>query len=274
MDYSLIQQDLEETPEGEVYFIFRKDKERKCKIGKSIDPSNRIKGLQTGNHNELYIYKTLKGYDKLERMLHNYFAEYRIRKTEWFDITLEDVDDVVDQYNMFEAMDEEKDNILDEGSLDEIEDQINEGVLVEEIIETRTTRKYVNRTNNESFVCIHCNQSFSGQRYLTRHIDSNICRRIHECTKCGKEFTSAANKKQHLLRKIPCDPKDVPVLNDNENKCMYCNKCFARPYSLRRHMDVCPIKNNHNLLQTLVDQNTFLLQKMENLEKQLDDKLL
>ncbi len=107
--------------------------------------------------------------------------------------------------------------------------------------------------------CDYCPKIFSDQRYLTRHVDSNVCRTIHECPKCGKEFSSAANKRQHLMRKIPCVPKEVPVINinSNENKCMYCGKCFARPYTLKRHIDKCPMKNNQNALITL------LLQKQE-----------
>ena len=36
-------------------------------------------------------------------------------------------------------------------------------------------------------------------------------------------------------------------------------------------MDVCPMKNSHSLLQTLVDQNASLLEKVGNLEKRLGD---
>ena len=47
---------------GKVYFIFQEGDDAKCKIGKSKKPNDRLRQLQTGNPNKLYIYKTVNGY--------------------------------------------------------------------------------------------------------------------------------------------------------------------------------------------------------------------
>ncbi len=81
-----------------VYFIFQEGDDFVCKIGKSKESCNRIKQLQTGNPNRLYVYKIINGYTEEESELHKRFAEFRITGTEWFHISKEDVDLAVTDY--------------------------------------------------------------------------------------------------------------------------------------------------------------------------------
>ena len=84
---------------GKVYFIFQKDDETRCKIGKSIHPDKRKRQLQTGNPDELYVYKTIQGYTWLEGVLQSKYKNKQIRDSEWYNLTKEDVDVIVDEYN-------------------------------------------------------------------------------------------------------------------------------------------------------------------------------
>jgi hypothetical protein len=78
-----------------VYFIFQKGDNSKCKVGYSKNPEKRLKQLQTGNPDKLYIYKTVKGGKNEEDMLHDYLEDVRIGNTEWFKISKKEVDDAI-----------------------------------------------------------------------------------------------------------------------------------------------------------------------------------
>jgi len=115
-----------------------------------------------------------------------------------------------------------------------------------------------------SLKCGHCKKKFSGTRFLTQHTKSKVCYKVHKCEKCCKTFSSASNLRSHLKRKNPCVPSEIPVidLNDEENKCKYCGKCYVSPYNLKRHIGSCPMKDNQGAVMQL------LLEKMERLEAQ------
>ena len=75
---------------GFVYLIGEENKENKYKIGstKCNDINKRLKQLQTGNSNTLYIreyYETSKPF-KLETMLHNKFKDKNVIG-EWFEMS-------------------------------------------------------------------------------------------------------------------------------------------------------------------------------------------
>lgn len=57
---------------------------RSVKIGFSDDPTDRAAALQTGSPVQLVVILTIPGGPRLERMLHEYFKEYRTHG-EWFD---------------------------------------------------------------------------------------------------------------------------------------------------------------------------------------------
>ena len=80
---------------GYVYLIGENNDENKYKIGstKCKDINKRLKQLQTGNSNPLFIkayYETSRPF-KLETMLHNRFKECNVIG-EWFELTKKDVD--------------------------------------------------------------------------------------------------------------------------------------------------------------------------------------
>lgn len=81
-----------------VYFIFQEGDDNRCKIGKSKDPGKRVKQLQTGNPDKLYVYKTFDGYTKEESELHQLFADKRISESEWFHLSKQDVDNFLTNY--------------------------------------------------------------------------------------------------------------------------------------------------------------------------------
>lgn len=79
---------------GYVYLIGEENEENKYKIGstKCKDINKRLKQLQTGNSNPLYIkayYETSKPF-RLESMLHNKFKAYNVIG-EWFELNDENV---------------------------------------------------------------------------------------------------------------------------------------------------------------------------------------
>lgn len=74
---------------GYVYLIGEEENVGKYKIGstRATDVGKRLKQLQTGNPNHLYIkchFETNKPF-KLEKMLHNKFKEYKVMN-EWFEL--------------------------------------------------------------------------------------------------------------------------------------------------------------------------------------------
>lgn len=94
---------------GYVYLIGEENAENKYKIGstKCKDINKRLKQLQTGNSNPLYIkayYETSKPF-RLETMLHNKFKEYNVIG-EWFELNKDDIES-------FESVCHSLQNIID-----------------------------------------------------------------------------------------------------------------------------------------------------------------
>ena len=256
MNYSLIEQDLEETPEGEVYFIFEKNTLKPCKIGKSKHPKKRTLQLQTGNYREMYIYQTLKGYSRLEIVLHKHFNEHRIRKTEWFDITFEDVDEIIEQYQsekeqILENELEEKDNILEEELVDEKE-------LIEEVIEETKTIHRVYQVKKH--ICEKCGKDFTENRYLQVHLKrKTACNEKFTCPKCEKPFTNTHNLQAHLNRITPCVSEKIPKINitKSDHRCKFCNKTYSSTYNLKRHMKTCDREPNMRYIIELMAEKVI-----------------
>ena len=128
--------------------------------------------------------------------------------------------------------------------------------------------------SNETKTCVKCQKTFSSNRYLQQHLNSDSCQKSHICEKCNKSFSSAANLRTHLRRKNPCIPNKVPVINtsSDENKCMYCGKCYSSTYNLKRHMNGCPMKNNQSamfkMIETLVSDVKELKEENKILRQQ------
>lgn len=94
---------------GYVYLIGEDNMEKKYKIGstKCNDINKRLKQLQTGNSNPIYIkdYFETSSPFKLETMLHNKYKDYNVIG-EWFEL-----DD--DTINEFKKECEQYQNIID-----------------------------------------------------------------------------------------------------------------------------------------------------------------
>ena len=85
-----------------LYFIRSIDKEKEkigkliIKIGVSIHPEERLKELQTGNHNKLIILRTIKcpDYKTLEKNLHQKYKSWNMHG-EWFEFTKNEYNECV-----------------------------------------------------------------------------------------------------------------------------------------------------------------------------------
>lgn len=89
---------------GNIYLIRENNESSNYKIGSTRhnDISRRLKGLQTGNPNELMLVKSFSTNEqfKLEHMLHRHY-KYKRENGEWFILNEDDVkhfDDVCKKY--------------------------------------------------------------------------------------------------------------------------------------------------------------------------------
>lgn len=72
-------------------YLIRISENSTYKIGTTKDINKRIKQLQTGNAEQIYIidkYQSDNAY-KIEKALHNFF-KHKNKLNEWFDLTIED----------------------------------------------------------------------------------------------------------------------------------------------------------------------------------------
>lgn len=72
---------------GWIYFIAN-HADDVVKIGFASDCANRLSDIQTGNHNRLLLETSVPAYRAAEQLIHERFAEYRIRG-EWFRLVWE-----------------------------------------------------------------------------------------------------------------------------------------------------------------------------------------
>lgn len=74
-----------------------------------------------------------------------------------------------------------------------------------------------------------------------------------KCYNCGKKFRDGPDLERHKNRKTPCLIREVAHEHlANPNRCIYCNKVFAKQSNLTRHHTVCKIKNGG--MEILVDK--------------------
>ena len=86
------------NPKKQIYFIFQEGDENRCKIGKSKDVNDRVKQLQTGNPDKLYVYRTVEGYTSEENEIHKMLNHLRIDKSEWFYLNKQQLDHILDYH--------------------------------------------------------------------------------------------------------------------------------------------------------------------------------
>ena len=66
------------------------------KIGKSKNPLNRIKDLQTSNANKLFFTHLFDVKDKYEKVLHKLFKEVKTNSNnEWFDLREVNIESII-----------------------------------------------------------------------------------------------------------------------------------------------------------------------------------
>ena len=107
----------------------------------------------------------------------------------------------------------------------------------------------------ESHVCQHCEQVFSCQKNLSRHVKKKHYEETHECSVCSESFSRKDNLKRHEVThgtgssKYSCDDcgkqfgrEDVFVLHmasahnpGPDFSCRECNSQFSLLSSLERH---------------------------------------
>ena len=114
--------------------------------------------------------------------------------------------------------------------------------------------------------CAKCKKIFGSFQTLTRHQRRKIpCDRILKCDICNKEFKQLSHLKRHQRRKTTCKPiKGDPTIKVGDNTCIYCRKVFKSKYNVRKHYNVCKIKNGG--MDILFDEVKRLKQKVSELE--------
>jgi len=92
-----------------VYFICVEGRKNLVKIGMSKDCERRIKQLQTGNPDRLYIYRTIRS-DKpyaVETSLHRFYKDAKYEKgggNEWYKVSKEKIDRIIINYEKGEPV--------------------------------------------------------------------------------------------------------------------------------------------------------------------------
>jgi hypothetical protein len=100
----------------------------------------------------------------------------------------------------------------------------------------------------------------------------------HSCKRCGKEYSSAGNLRQHLRRKNPCEPtvSNVSVedciaelskrdYNKSTYDCEHCGKQFNTYQSRWRHMKSCKALSEVSNQKDVEIQK--LIERIEELER-------
>lgn len=91
---------------GYVYFIEAVgDPNRRHKIGRTTKPKERFNTLKNQSPYQHQVLQCIECSDCVatEKELHNYFAEFRVQGTEWFELTPSEVDRVIQLMQAFDA---------------------------------------------------------------------------------------------------------------------------------------------------------------------------
>ena len=92
-----------------------------------------------------------------------------------------------------------------------------------------------------------------------------------KCEFCNKNFSNKSNLKTHQIKAKFC-LKLQNITPDSIFKCSVCDKSFNVKSSCDRHQEIC-ISNNSKLIDEIEElKKSLLTQKIENLERILDDK--
>jgi hypothetical protein len=122
--------------------------------------------------------------------------------------------------------------------------------------------------------CIKCGREFSTHQMLIKHSKRKTpCNRVIECTKCLKKFKQPSDLERHYRRITPCEPiQGNPCDATPVNACHFCKRQLSNKACLRRHFNVCKIKNGGMALlfekvERLTKINEKLMEKMDRIEQ-------
>lgn len=112
----------------------------------------------------------------------------------------------------------------------------------------------VNAETSDLFQCPKCGKKLKDNRCLQVHLKRKLpCDRDKtlRCEKCGKVFEHKGHYDRHINdRKTPCEPivgGVAPSVENNENKCVFCNRNFTSKKRLENHAKTCKVANNRKV---------------------------
>ncbi len=73
--------------ENDYLYVMQERGTGHIKVGRTRNPEQRLKAVQTGNSHEVRYLLTAEGYASREAFLHRYLSSYKVRKkggSEWF----------------------------------------------------------------------------------------------------------------------------------------------------------------------------------------------
>lgn len=157
---------------------------------------------------------------------------------------------------------------------------------------------------NKIYICNNCKKLFLKKNHYTNHINrKNPCKTIldyknidtyqitNDLTSNNNISDNLTHKQQLITENKQVQDKNLDNFRQNnissiEHNCIYCKKEFTRKYGLKKHLEICKekkiydqdIENKDKLINLLIEekdllgnQNSNLIQKIENLQNQIND---
>ena len=91
---------------------------------------------------------------------------------------------------------------------------------------------------------------------------------LHNCPKCGKSFKFNCDLERHLERKISCAEDEKIKYHIDKKTCHYCNNIYSRPDSMRRHLETCQVKIDHDeKTRKEAEENTAMIKLLKEMQQ-------